>query len=135
MAMTEYLLDTHHAGVLLRDISAPLRAQLAGFSRAECRLCRAVVAELWFMVLNSAQVAANTARLRTLLRQFDVWEFDERAAIEFGHLRVELRRQGTPLPMMDVLIASIARSRNLTLLSKDQHFAAVPRLERANWLA
>jgi tRNA(fMet)-specific endonuclease VapC len=133
--MTRFLLDTKHAGTLLRENAAALWTKLAPLTRQECGLCRPVVAELWYMVLNSGQVTVNTARLRTLLRQFDVWEFDDRAAIEFGRVRVELRRQGTPLPMMDVLIASIARSSHLTLVTRDNHFAAVPRLKRVNWLA
>ena len=90
--MTRFLLDTNHAGTLLRDEHAPLWSRLRNLTRAECALCRPVIGELWFMVFNSARVAANRQKLEALLAQFDVWEFDDAAAIEFGALRTELRR-------------------------------------------
>jgi predicted nucleic acid-binding protein len=45
--MTRYLLDTNHAGTLLRDEQAPLWTRLRTLTRADCVLCRPVVAELW----------------------------------------------------------------------------------------
>jgi tRNA(fMet)-specific endonuclease VapC len=133
--MTRYVLDTNHVGALLRENAAPLWTRMNAMDRAEYGLCRPVIAELWYMVFNSTQVATNSTRLRALLRQFHVWEFDENAAVEFGRLRAELRRSGTPLPMMDVLIASIARSNRLTLVTNDRHFQSVRQLAISNWLA
>jgi tRNA(fMet)-specific endonuclease VapC len=133
--VTRYVLDTNHAGLLLRDDQVPLWDRLRSRSRGDCLLCRPVVAELWYMVFNSAKPEANAPRLEALLAQFDVAEFDAACAVEFGRLRAELRRQGTPIPLFDVLIASIARRNALTLVSDDQHFSAVQGLAVENWLA
>ena len=133
--MKRYLLDTNHAGTLLRDANAPLWARLEPLSRADCGLCRPVVGELWYLVFNSARVDANRGRLEALLAQFDVWEFDVGAAEEFGHLRAELRRAGRPIPTFDVLIGAIARRNGLTLVTADAHFDAVPGISTENWLA
>ena len=86
------------------------------------------------MVFNSARARANRNRLEALLRQFEIWEFDAKAAIEFGRLRVELRASGQPIPIFDVLIGAIARTNNLTLLTADRHFSAVDGLAVENWL-
>jgi tRNA(fMet)-specific endonuclease VapC len=132
--MTRYLLDTNHAGTLLRDENAPLWTRLRSLTRAECALCRPVVGELWYMVYNSSRVDANRLKLEALLAQFDVWEFDATAATEFGKTRAELRRAGRPIPMFDILISAIARSNGLVLVTADAHFAAVPGLATENWL-
>ena len=132
--MTRFLLDTNHAGTLLRDEHAPLWSRLRNLTRAECALCRPVIGELWFMVFNSARVAANRQKLEALLAQFDVWEFDAAAAIEFGALRAELRRVGRPIPTFDVLIAAIARTNGLVLVTADAHFGGVPGIATENWL-
>ena len=132
--MTRYLLDTNHAGTLL-DERAPLWERLATFDRREFGLCRPSVGELWYMVFNSARKRANRGRLEALLAQFDIWEFDEKAAIEFGKLRAELRVAARPIPIFDVLIASIARVNELVLLTADRHFDSIRGLTVENWLA
>jgi tRNA(fMet)-specific endonuclease VapC len=133
MAMTRYLLDTNHAGTLL-DESAPLWERLSKMDRGDCGLCRPSVGELWYVVFNSARKRANRGRLEALLVQFDVWEFDEKAAIEFGKLRAELRLAAGPIPIFDVLIASIARVNDLVLLTADHHFDSIRGLTVQNWV-
>jgi tRNA(fMet)-specific endonuclease VapC len=132
--MTRYLLDTNHAGTLLRDEQAPLWRRLASLGRADCTQCRPVVGELWFMIYNSARIDANRPKLEALLTQFDVWKFDDRCAEEYGRLRAELRRKGRPVPSFDVLIAAIARSNRLTLVTADAHFSFIDGLATENWL-
>jgi tRNA(fMet)-specific endonuclease VapC len=132
--MTRYLLDTNHAGTLLKDENAPLWQRLNPLSRGDCVLCRPVVAALWFMVFNSARVEANRAKLEALIAQFDVVEFDGAAAMEFGRIRAELRRAATPIPMFDILIGSIARAHGLTVLKADAHFQRVQGLTIEKWI-
>jgi tRNA(fMet)-specific endonuclease VapC len=132
--VTRYLLDTNHAGILLRDDQVSLWDRLRSHSRQDCLLCRPFVAELLYMVFNSAKPEANAPRLDALLAQFDIAEFDAACAVEFGRLRAELRRQGTPIPLFDVLIASIARRHAFTLVTNDQHFSVVRGLVVENWL-
>ena len=129
-----YLLDTNHAGVLLRDANSPVWARLASMTRDDCVLCRPVVAELWYMVFNSERVEANRAKLEALLAQFDVVELDERSAIEFGTLRAAQRRKGKPIPSFDALIAAIARANALTIVTGDSHFRDVDGIALESWL-
>jgi tRNA(fMet)-specific endonuclease VapC len=132
--MNRYLLDTNHAGRLLRD-DQQLWARLRTVDNAEFGLCRPSVGELWFMVLNSAQVDGNRYKLEALLQYFVIWELDVVAAVEFGQIRVELARQGRPIPQIDVQIAAIARVNDLTLLTSDKHFRNVQNLKMEDWLS
>lgn len=131
--MTDYLLDTNHAGRLLRD-DRTLWARLEAMEDSRVGLCRPSIGELWFMVFNSRRAKENADRLNVLCSHFVIWEFDEAASIEFGRIRVELRAAGRPIPMIDVQIAAIARRNGLVLLSSDHHFDEVEHLEVENWL-
>ena len=87
------------------------------------------------MILNSARVHENQVKLESLLIYLNTWEYDAAAAIEYGRIRVELARGGRPIPAIDAMIAAIARSNDLVVLSADQHFAVVQNLRWENWLA
>jgi predicted nucleic acid-binding protein len=61
--------------------------------------------------------------------------FDSEAAEVYGPLRAQLERQGKRLDEPDLRIASIALSRELTLVTGNvRHFARVPGLPVENWL-
>jgi len=86
------------------------------------------------MVENSGQKETNRRKLRSLIPQFSTWKYEGDEAREFGILRVELNEQGTPIPIVDVMIAAIARANNLILVSADRHFNFVRGLKVENWL-
>jgi|Tabmets5t2r1_1033131.scaffolds.fasta_scaffold00943_4 tRNA(fMet)-specific endonuclease VapC len=65
-----------------------------------------------------------------------VLPFDERAAEVYGPLRAELESAGRRLDEPDLRIASIARSRDLIVVTANvRHFRRVPDLRVENWLA
>lgn len=51
----------------------------------------------------------------------------------YGELKAALRAQGTPIPENDLWIAALTRQHTLTLVSRDEHFEAVPGLEIERW--
>ena len=78
-----------------------------------------------------------------LLRQFEtrlwprirVLPFDRPAAEAYGQVRVGLERAGTPLPDPGLRIASIALSRELTVVTGNvRHFSRVAGLRVENWI-
>jgi tRNA(fMet)-specific endonuclease VapC len=86
------------------------------------------------MVENSGQKEANRRKLVSLLPQFSIWRYEGDEAREFGRLRVELNQQGTPIPIVDVMIAAIARANNLVVVSADHYFNFVRGIKVENWL-
>jgi tRNA(fMet)-specific endonuclease VapC len=131
--MTRYLLDTNHAGNLLRANSA-LPAKMLAATDARFSLCLPSIGELWHMIFKSSQLASNQRKLEALLDHFDIYPFDQSAAREFGRLLTELRRAGHPIPAIDIQIGAIAVANGLTLLTADAHFNHIPGLPRENWL-
>src|SRR5437762_2671559 len=125
MGMNHYLMDTNHAGALLRgDLSVIKR--ISSLQDATLSLCVPCIGELWFMVYNSSRVEENRTRLAKLIAQFRIAHFNTRAAREFGRIRADLRRKGQPIPAIDVQIAAIARINDLIVLTSDRHFQFVP---------
>ncbi len=54
---------------------------------------------------------------------------DESFAVAYAELEVALRRNGTPVPTMDLLIATTAKMRGLPLLTRDMaHYHLIPGL-------
>lgn len=77
-----------------------------------------------------------TGRIRTLVSgAAAVLAFDATAAEVYGPLRAELESEGRRLDEPDLRIASIALSRDLTLVTGNvRHFSRVPGLRVENWL-
>lgn len=61
-------------------------------------------------------------------------DLDEIDALGAAALQVALRRRGRQLQTVDALIAAAALRYDLTLLTTDSDFAAVPGLRRENWV-
>ena len=134
--MPAFLLDTNHRIAPLNRIPAAVEQQ-RHLEVAGGRVCSATVSlgELYFGAFHSMHRLRNLRRLSRIRRQIVFLPFDERAAIEFGRTREETQSRGTPIPVADVMIAAIARSRRLRVLSHDEHFRWVPRLSVEDWLA
>jgi prevent-host-death family protein len=76
-------------------------------------------------------------RVRELVHgALTVLPFDESAAVVYGRLRAHLEAEGERLDEPDLRIASIALSRELTLVTGNvRHFARVPGLDVEDWLS
>ena len=55
-------------------------------------------------------------------------------AEQAANLRITLRQQGRQLEAIDSMLAIIALRNDLTLLTTDKDFQAVPGLKQENWL-
>ena len=65
-----------------------------------------------------------------------VLDFDAASALEFGRLRVALRRQGITVSPPGLMIASTALAHDLIVVTDNtRHFAVIPGLRLENWLA
>ncbi len=111
-----FLLDTDAAIALIKArpealawlrLRAPTEVALSGVSKAE----------LYYGARKSARVEHNLAVLHRFFEPFESIAFDDRAAEEYGVIRTDLERAGTPIGPNDLLIAAMARSRDLTLVS------------------
>ena len=92
-----------------------------------------VLGEFRYGIAESRHRPAYEAWLDSHLPDFDVLPVTTDTAVAYAALRVALRRSGRPIPANDAWIAALALEHRLPVLSRDQHFDAVPDLERASW--
>jgi tRNA(fMet)-specific endonuclease VapC len=90
--------------------------------------------ELMHGVEKSQAVERNRAAVTLFLSSVSVLSFDDRAAEEYGKVRADLERKGTPIGPMDMLIAGHARSEGLTLVTNNtREFLRVENLAVEDW--
>jgi predicted nucleic acid-binding protein len=92
-----------------------------------------VLGEFRYGIAGSRHRAAYAKWLETHLPQFDVLAVTEATAVAYADLRVALKESGRPIPANDAWIAALALQHRLPVLSRDEHFDAVPGLERRSW--
>ncbi len=91
-----------------------------------------VLAELRFGFLNGTKGRENEA---TLLRFLDrgrveVLPCDEETAVRYAELKLQLKKQGTPIPLNDVWIAALVLQHQAMLFTRDSDFERIPQLPR-----
>lgn len=92
-----------------------------------------VLGEFRYGIADSRHRSAYETWLASELRHFDVLAVTEETAVTYAALRVRLKRSGRPIPANDAWIAALALQHRLPVLSRDQHFDAVPDLDRKSW--
>lgn len=129
-----YLLDTNACIRILNGTSPSLAERLRFIPRSQLRLSSVVKAELLYGARKSSRVAEN---LRLLERFFDSiasLPFDDGCAEEYGLLREELDRAGTPIGANDMLIAATARAHHAILVTHNvREFSRVADLRLEDW--
>lgn len=132
-----YCFDTDTlSAVLKRDPPLGLIRRLAQIPPAEQFTTTITLADMLYGAARRGSPKL-TERVRDVIALAStVLPFDEHAAEVYGRLRAELEAKGRRLDEPDLRIASIALSRDLTLVTGNvRHFGRVPELAVENWLA
>ena len=129
-----YLLDTNTCIFLMKGNAVVLERFLDN-KESGIAISSITAAELYYGVYNSQHAEKNNANLLNFLIGVAILDFDSAAAIEYGRIRAVLRKKGTPIGQMDMLIVAHAKSRNFILVSDNvREFEHVEGLQIENWL-
>ena len=133
--MTRYLLDTNHASPLV-TIGHPLRERVlrALDTNHSFALTAVNLTETVFGISTTPRATQNMRQWEQWRGSFDVYRIEDEDAMRAARLQFSLRRRGWQLGTVDALIAAIALRYDLTLLTTDGDFNAVPDLKHENWL-
>ncbi len=130
----KYMLDTN---ICIYTIKHKPEAVIQRFLRHDPeKMCLSAVtyAELMHGVEKSRAVEKNRIAISLFLSPITVLEFHATAAEEYGKIRAELERKGTPIGPMDLLIAGHARSEGLILVTNNtREFERVEGLTVEDW--
>jgi tRNA(fMet)-specific endonuclease VapC len=92
-----------------------------------------VIAELRAGFAHGRRRILNEAILRRFLMKprVSVAYPDDDTTFHYAGIYVQLRHQGTPIPIRDMWIAAIVLQHNLALHARDAHFDHLPQVVRA----
>lgn len=81
-----------------------------------------------YELLQGIKKGAGGKSMVTAFQAVPFLELSRELWIEAGRLAAELRSQGHTLPLSDILIATLARKHDATVLTIDNHFSVIPGL-------
>src|SRR5437660_5752389 len=131
-----YLLDTNACIRILNGTSPSLTQRLRFVPRMQIRLSSVVKAELMYGARKSGRIADNLRILDEFFGTVASLPFDDRCAEEYGLIREELERAGTPIGPNDLLIAATDRAHGAVLVTHNvREFSGVAGLRIDDWVA
>jgi tRNA(fMet)-specific endonuclease VapC len=129
-----YLLDTNACIRILNNSSGSLVARLQQHMPEEICLSSVVKAELIYGAHRSSRAANNLRLLRRFFEPFVSLPFDDHCADQYGLIRSELERAGTPIGPNDLIIAATALTHDLILVTNNvREFGRVVGLQIEDW--
>ncbi len=129
-----YMLDTNTCVFLMKGKPVSVRDRLAALGEARVCLSSIVVSELWFGVYNSSMVERNKQALACFLKPFDELAYGCAANRTYGRHRALLKKAGTPVGSLDMLIGVHALSENALLVTNNiREFSRIKGLTLEDW--
>jgi tRNA(fMet)-specific endonuclease VapC len=129
-----YLLDTNTCIRYLNGTSDNIRNKFELYNSTDLYLCSVIKAELLFGAYKSGNPEKNLNKVNQFFEPFISLPFEDNSAVFYGKIRSVLEKKGTPIGPNDLLIASIALSYNLTLVTHNiREFSRVPELSIEDW--
>ena len=129
-----YLLDTNTCVYAIKREPTVLR-HLQERSPDEFGVTAITLAELRFGAAKSSRPQRTRESVDAFLKPFEVLPFESEAAASYAEIRLQLEKEGRPIGERDLMIASIGRSRNLTVVTHNvREFSRVSGLRIEDWL-
>jgi tRNA(fMet)-specific endonuclease VapC len=118
----------------MNERSPLLKQRIRQTPSRQIAVCSVVRAELYFGSAKSNASARSYAIQKEFLEQFGSLSFDDDAAYQYAAIRADLERKGTPIGPLDLMIAAIALTNNLTLITHNTaEFGRIHDLQTADW--
>jgi len=128
-----FLLDTDTVIYSMKGKDAVQKNLLLHFNDP-IMLSTVTLMELYYGAHKSQKVTSNIAKIKSLEQSLEIIHIGTESAEIFGMLKAQLEVNGTILDDFDLILASCALSRNLTLVTNNlKHFQRIDGLKLANW--
>lgn len=129
-----YVIDSDTVIYLLRG-NKSIISQFLNVDPDDLATTRINYVELLFGAYNSQRVKQNLTRIKSFLAELPILEFDQQASEWFARQKADLKKQGSLIADMDLMIASICLASESTLVTNNtRHFTRIHGLRLANWV-
>ena len=130
-----YMLDTNICIYLIKHKPPQVFEKLQEHNPDEICISAVTYAELVHGVEKNKAVERNRLALTILLSNIEILDFDMKAAEEYGRIRADLEKKGTPIGPLDMMIAGHAKSLDYTIVTNNVgEFKRVEGLQYENWV-
>lgn len=129
----KYMLDTNTCIFIIKKDKNVL-SHLKNIDFKEICISSITLSELEYGVAKSMHSEKNQKALDAFVYNFSILPFDSNAAHEYGKIRANLEKIGSPIGGMDMLIAAHAKSQKLILVTNNtKEFIRVNGLNIEDW--
>ena len=130
----KYMLDTNICIYAIKHKPPEVIQNFLMHDPEELCISSITYGELMHGVEKSQAVERNRVAITMFLSSIAILPFECKAAEEYGKVRADLERKGTPIGPMDLLIAGHARAEGLILVTNNtREFFRVEDLEVEDW--
>jgi tRNA(fMet)-specific endonuclease VapC len=130
-----FLLDTDTCSYAIRGGSAALDQKLARSKPGTLVISAVTRADLMFGLAKRGKPRSLTRLVHGFLDVVATMAWDASAADCYADLRAQLERRGTPIGVLDTMIAAHALALGAILITNNQkHFNQVKALQCENWV-
>lgn len=131
----QYLLDTNICIYLIKKRPTEVLEQFSRHSPLDVAIATITLFELEYGTQKSQYIQAAQDALARFLLPLTILDVDAQAATDAAVIRAQLEKKGMPIGPYDLLIAGLARSRNLTLVTNNiREFERIDNLRIENWV-
>ena len=129
-----YLLDTNICIFAIKKRPETVLKKLKDKITDGIYISSLTIAELEFGVENSQRIENNRIALLKFLSIFNILNFDDSDAIDYGRLKTDLRKQGRVIGPIDMLLAAQALNKELIFVTNNvKEFERVKGLKIEDW--
>jgi len=130
-----YLLDTNICIYLIKQRPKEVFERFAQVSPKDVAISVITLFELQYGVEKSRYKEQSEKALAKFLLPLNIINLDRPSAVEAASIRAQLEQEGIPIGAYDLLIAGLARSRDMTLVTNNtREFERITGLKLENWV-
>lgn len=128
------MLDTNICIFIIKQQPVHVLKCFLEYQAGDIGISSITLSELRYGVAKSLHADKNTKALDEFIIPLEVLPYDEEAALTYGVIRSHLKKLGTPIGSMDMLIAAHAVSLGATLVTNNtREFIRIPELTIIDW--
>jgi tRNA(fMet)-specific endonuclease VapC len=118
-----------------KGFSDAVRERFRMFNSKDIRISSITSAELYYGAATSMMPDASKQKVDIFLTPFEIIEFNESDSVEYGKLKGILEQQGTPIGILDNMIAAQALVRDFKLVTNNtREYERISHLKLENWV-
>ena len=130
-----YLLDTNICSYFISQRYPSVTQKMREKNPKDIYISSIVAGELGYGVVHSARVESNRANLNIFLSNMQVLSWDEQAICQFGFEKSRLRKLGTSISEIDLLLGCQALALDYVFVTNNtKEFARIEGLKLENWV-